>query len=89
MSSPAVLIPSSLGFWLIPWPAAEIELFQSTNAWQTLLAQSSAGVAALELPVSPVAPVLLLLPPPQPAAMTATARIRTARRVRMSRMLPG
>src|SRR4029079_15469683 len=82
--SPAVLMPSSDGLSLIPWPASVIEFFQVANASQTLLAQSSAAVAELSVPL---APEELLLPPPQPAARIAAERIRTARSERMAGML--
>src|SRR5215203_198260 len=77
-------MPSSDGLFLIPWPASVIELFQATNASQTLFAQSSAAVAELSVPL---APEELSLPPPQPAATIAAERIRTARSERMPGML--
>src|SRR6188508_408106 len=77
-------MPSSDGLSLIPWPASVIEFFQVANAPQTLLAQSSAAVAELSVPL---APEELLLPPPQPAARIAAERIRTARSERMAGML--
>ena len=46
-------MPSSDGLSLIPWPASVIELFQVTNASQTLFAQSSAAVAELSVPLVP------------------------------------
>ena len=77
-------MPSSDGLSLIPWPASVIELFQATNASQTLFAQSSAAVAELSVPLFRQE---LLLPPPQPAATIAAERIRTARSERMPGML--